>query len=549
MKSGHLRLLLSKGGSRSLFLVIAFATAISTGLVISLALLISKIVVSLVQGESEVKGEILAVLLLWVFRAIFQSQYEYWTTLQAIKIKAQLRTEVTSALPRLTATSPALLTNLLVKGFNSLDIYLGRFLPQMISATVTPLAVIITIALFDLTSAVIAILTLPLIPVFGALIGKYTSDSVAKKWATLGTLSKYFEDSLRGFITLRIFGRHNSQAKRIQEMGDQYTVETMKVLRISFLSAFALELCATISVALIAVAIGLRLVDGQIAFLSGLTVLILAPEVYFPLRNAASLFHASADGKAALDEIETLFSSASEPVEQQEIDFTNFQRLSWSDWTIDIPNVPRSTLPEAQISRGEVLFITGDSGVGKTTFAKNLLGLTHNAKILIERKIAGEVILSPEVSTSWQQVVGWIPQTPHLAPGTIAEQFRALKPEISDFEISESLRRVGLDLIEIPAGLATLVGGASEKSAQVSGGQLRKIAIARALLLKPALIIADEPSADLDEASTRLVMKELRRVVKEGSTLICITHDTAMIHSDDRLISIAQKALCEVVTA
>jgi ABC-type transport system involved in cytochrome bd biosynthesis fused ATPase/permease subunit len=372
---------------------------------------------------------------------------------------------------------------------------------------------------------------------------------VAKKWATLGTLSKYFEDSLRGFITLRIFGRHSTQAKRIQEMGDQYTGETMKVLRISFLSAFALELCATISVALIAVAIGLRLVDGQIAFLPGLTVLILAPEVYFPLRNAASLFHASADGKAALDEIENLFSSASEPVEQQEIDFANFQSLSWSDWTIDIPNVPKSTLPAAQISRGEVLFITGDSGVGKTTFVKNLLGLTHNAEILIERKTAGEVILSPAVSTSWQQVVGWIPQTPHLAPGTIAEQFRALKPEISDLEISESLRRVGLDLIELPQGLATFVGGVSEKSAQVSGGQLRKIAIARALLIKPALIIADEPSADLDEASTRLVMKELRRVVKEGSTLICITHDTAMIHGDDRVISIAQMALCEVVTA
>lgn len=549
MKSGHLRLLLSKGGSRSLFLIIGLTSVISTVLIIALAVLIAKIVVSLVQGNSQVEREIFAVLLLWIFRAIFQSQYEYWTTLQAIKIKAQLRNEVTSALPRFTSTSPALLTNLLVKGFNSLDIYLGRFLPQMFSATVTPLVVIITIALFDLTSAVIAILTLPLIPIFGALIGKYTSDSVAKKWATLGTLSKYFEDSLRGFVTLRIFGRHNSQAKRIQEMGDQYTGETLKVLRISFLSALALELCATISVALIAVAIGLRLVDGQIAFLSGLTVLILAPEVYFPLRSAASLFHASADGKAALDEIETLLSSASEPVVQREFDFANFESISWSEWQIDIPGVPKSTLPAAQISRGEVLFITGDSGVGKTTFAKNLLGLTDNAEIVIERNMDGKVILSPEVSTSWQQVVGWIPQTPHLAPGTIAEQFRAIKSQISDFEISESLRRVGLDLIELSEGLGTFIGGVSEKSAQVSGGQLRKIAIARALIIKPALIIADEPSADLDEASTRLVMKELRRVVNEGSSLICITHDTAMIHNDDRVISIRQAESCEVVPA
>jgi ABC-type transport system involved in cytochrome bd biosynthesis fused ATPase/permease subunit len=549
MKSGHLRLLLDKGGSRSLFLVIGLASLISTGLIIALAVLIAKIVVSLVQGNSQVEREILAVLLLWIFRAIFQSQYEYWTTLQAIKIKAQLRHAVTSALPRFTATSPALLSNLLVKGFNSLDIYLGRFLPQIFSATFTPIAVIITIALLDLTSALIAIFTLPLIPIFGALIGKYTSDSVSKKWATLGTLSKYFEDSLRGFVTLRIFGRHNSQARRIQEMGDQYTFETMKVLRISFLSALALELCATISVALIAVAIGLRLVDGQMAFLPGLTVLILAPEVYFPLRSAASLFHASADGKAALDEIEELFSSTSEPVVQREIVFANFESISWSEWQIDIPGVPKSNLPASLVSRGEVLFITGDSGVGKSTFAKNLLGLTNNAEIVIARNFDDKVVLCPELSTSWQQVVGWIPQTPHLAPGTIAEQFRAMKSEISDFEISESLRRVGLDLIELPQGLATFVGGASEKSAQVSGGQLRKIAIARALLVKPALIIADEPSADLDEASTRLVMKELRRVVKEGSTLICITHDTTMIHADDRVISIKQAALREVVPA
>jgi ABC-type transport system involved in cytochrome bd biosynthesis fused ATPase/permease subunit len=539
MRSAQLRLLLKRGGSRSLFLVITIASIISVALVISLALLIARVVVLLVQGETNITREILTVLSLWIFRAIFQSRYEYWTTLQAIRIKAQLRHQVTSTLPRFTSTSPAVLTNLLVKGFNSLDIFLGRFLPQMASAVVTPIAVIATIFIFDPLSAVIAVLTLPLIPVFGALIGKYTAESFAKKWESLGTLSRYFEDSLRGFVTLRIFGRHTSQAKRIKEMGDEYTGETMKVLRVSFLSALALELCATISVALIAVGIGLRLVEGDMTFIAGLTVLLLAPEVYSPLRNAASLFHASADGKASLDEIELLFSSASDQVPQIERDFSDFQSLSWSEWTIEIPSVAKSKLPAAQISRNETLFIVGNSGTGKTTFAKNLLGLSSSAELMID----GKIKLTLELSDSWQKVVGWIPQMPHLAPGTLAEQFRAIQSDISDFEIAECLRRVGLDLIELPQGLATSVGGTGEKSAAVSGGQLRKIAIARALLNKPALIVADEPSADLDEVSARLIMKELRKCVREGAALICITHDTAIIHGDDRVLSMHEPAL------
>lgn len=535
MKSVDLRLLLTKGSSRSLFVVISIASVIWALIVVCNALLLASIITGLIEKKSGIQTQIIYLACLWIFRSVFLPGFENWCSIKASEIKNSFRNEITSNISKYKQQSPAHLTSLLVKGLNSLDIYIGRFFPQMVFAVTTPITVLIVMERLDLLSSVIAFVTLPLIPFFGALIGKYTNDSVSNKWKTLGTLSKYFEDSLRGFVTLRIFKRESTQANRIKEMGDRYTDETMKVLKVSFLSALVLELCATISVALIAVSVGLRLVDSKIAFYNALAVLILAPEVYFPIRNAASLFHASADGSAVLQQIREI--KEEEPgVVQRAYEFNELKTLQWSKWELKIPGLISSTIPGYKLSAGEVVAIVGDSGVGKTSFTHNLLAHTFTADVLVNN----EILITPELTGAWQRKIGWIPQNPKLFSGTVRDQFTLLNGDISDSKIAELLAELSLNVSDLPKGLNSSIGSGGEKSEELSGGQIRKVAIGRALLRDPFLIIADEPTADLDDESVVQIMKALRSRVKDGATLLLITHDTSVLLPQDQVIEVSR---------
>ena len=538
MKSSDLRLLLSRGGSRRvLFVAIAAALLWSAAIVVS-ALILSSLITDIINGERSVPTLLIYLACAWGFRATFQSTFEFWCSRQAVRIKQELRSEVTGSLDVYSNIPASHMSVLLVKGLNSLDIYLGRFVPQMFFASITPVIVITTILILDPLSGLIAIVTLPLIPIFGALIGKYTADSVAKKWQTLGSLSKYFEDSLRGFVTLKIFGRHSSQSVRIKEMGDRYTDETMKVLKISFLSALALELCATISVALIAVSIGIRLVDDQISFGHALAVLILAPEVYFPLRNAASLFHASVDGTQALAELSAIRNMAEKKVDQVQHDFSSLSELAWEKWSLNVPRRINSTIDAGQLNGGDIHFIVGESGIGKTSFAMNLLGVGKTAKVY-----ADAIELSPAYQESWFKVIGWIPQNPALASGTVRKQFTLVDSSLRDEVITTLLKKCGLPLSDLPQGLDTPLANASEGGSAASGGQIRKIAIARALAANPRVIIADEPTADLDQESSNQVLATLREYAANGAIVICVSHDLSLLEKGDSTSTFVRGAL------
>jgi ABC-type transport system involved in cytochrome bd biosynthesis fused ATPase/permease subunit len=532
VKSNNLRLLFQRGGSRRLFFVSAIGAIIWSAIIVVSALVLARVIVAVIDLDSSAFSLIGLLATLWAFRAIFQSGFELWCSKQAVTIKQEIRAEVTSALDTYAHVPPAIISTLLVKGLNSLDIYLGRFLPQLFFASVTPFVVIATMFLLDPLSGFIAVFTLPLIPLFGALIGKYTADSVNKKWRSLGSLSTYFEDSLRGFVTLKIFGRHKSQGQRIEEMGDRYTQETMKVLKISFLSALALELCATISVALIAVSVGLRLVDSKMGFTTSLAVLILAPEVYFPLRNAASLFHASADGTEALEQLTNLQVDQSQIPAQLDVDFSLVDSISWNQWGLHVTGRSPCSIAAQTINSGDMHFIVGDSGIGKTTFALNLLGIRNDAGVTV-RAHGQEHTLDASLKDSWFKTIGWVPQQPQLAYGSLRQQFQLITPTIEDAAIIKMLTRCGLEVNDLPNGLETQLGAVGESSNAASGGQIRRIAIARALISRPQVLIADEPTADLDSESAEKVMKTLRGYATSGAVVICVTHDVSIIRADD----------------
>jgi len=471
--------LLLKGSSRYLFLASILASLIWSALLIANAWLISDLIIRVIEDKS-IDSQFYYLIVLWVFRSVFLAGFENWTLNQAVDAKLGLRNRATANSFGMRQFSPATMSNLLTKGLNSIDTYYGRFIPQLLFSIFVPTLLIITLFTRDVLSAAVAIITLPIIPFFGALIGRYTNDAVGKKWKTLGTLSSYFEDSLKGFATLKIFGRSKNQSQRIQEMGERYSDETMKVLRISFLSSLALELAATISVAVIAVEIGLRLVDGHIEFSSALMILILAPEIYFPLRNAASLFHSSTDGQEALLQLS------------------------------EIPEHESSNALTRNYPKG-LQFWVGESGAGKTTRAMTLINSLEKSGI------------------------GWVPQHPRLAQGSIRKQFQLVNANISDSEIANYLDLVNLNISDLPAGLDSILESGSELMSAASGGQIRKVALARALSRKPELLIADEPTADLDPESAQQVIKTLRNL---NCGVIVITHNVSILESGDQIVRV-----------
>jgi thiol reductant ABC exporter CydD subunit len=422
-----------------------------------------------------------------------------------------------------------------IQGVDGLAAYFGRYLPQVVLACVVPLAVLGWVAAIDLTSALLMLVTLPLVPVFMWLIGRYTEERTRERWLALRLLSGHFLDVVRGLPTLRMLNRSRAEAERIGDVGERYRRATMATLRVSFLSGSALELAATLGVALVAVTVGVRLVGGGLGLQAGLTVLVLAPELYLPFRQLGAHFHASADGIAVAERILALGEAPPEigragalAPPSPAVAAVRFERVAF-----EYPSRPGLVLAgfDLELLPGETLALVGASGAGKTTVASLLLRL---AEPTAGRVTVGGTDLALCDTEAWRRRLAWVPQHPTIFRGTVAENIRLGRAEASDEKVCEAARLAGADQFvrALPDGYETLVGDGGRL---LSAGERRRIALARAFVRDAALVVLDEPTADLDPESAEIVGRAVEEM-REGRTVLLIAHRPGLARRADRIV-------------
>ncbi|MGA1214667.1 MAG: thiol reductant ABC exporter subunit CydD [Candidatus Nanopelagicales bacterium] len=526
------------------FLVLAVVLgAVIAALVIVQARLLSTAIVEVAQGRATlttISGVLAALAAVFVARALVSWLAESAAYRTSAKAKAQLRAEAMDHVLRLGPLGPAgrdpgAVAALVTRGVDALDAYFARYLPQLVLAVIVPLAVLATVLGQDLLSAIIIAVTLPLIPVFMILIGLYTRSRVDQQWETLSRLSGHFLDLVSGLPTLKVFGRAKRQAEAIRAMGERYRSTTMGVLRITFLSSFALELLASLSVALVAVTVGVRLAEGQVSFSVALFVLILAPEAYLPIRLVGQHFHAAAEGLGAAEEV---FELLEQPLPSGGTVAPSAHptiRLEALGVTYPGREHPALSPTTAAMPPGTLVALVGASGGGKSTLLSVLLGFIapSTGRVMLDDDDLTDVDLA-----RWRRHIGWVPQHPHLvAPGdpraTIREAVRLGRPEAPDSDVERALADAG-----ILAEIQLMADGLSTPVRELSAGQARRVALARAVLPDPQVLLLDEPTASLDGASEDAVIAALRVARDAGRTVIVVAHRPAVVDAADVVVHV-----------
>ncbi|MFC7178855.1 thiol reductant ABC exporter subunit CydD [Kitasatospora paranensis] len=494
--------------------------------------LVAEIVVrAFQQHRYDLTGPLLALAATAAGRAAVAWLTELTAHRSVARVKSVLRGRL---LEHATALGPGYLAGrrtgelaaLATRGIDALDDYFARYLPQLALAVVVPAVVLARILGADWTSAAILAGTLPLIPLFMVLIGLATQSRMDRQWRHLARLSHHFLDVVAGLPTLKVFGRARAQARTIARITDDHRRATLRTLRIAFVSSFALELLSTLSVALVAVSVGFRLVDGTLDLETGLLVLVLAPEVHLPIRQVGALYHSSAEGLAAAGQVFEVLETPLPAAGTRPVPPLAGAEIVLDGVTVTFPGRSTPALDDARLTLrpGTTTALTGPSGAGKSTLLAVLLGLTAPDRGTV--RVGGEDLADLDPA-EWRRQVAWVPQHPYLFAGTVADNVRLARPDATDDQVHEALAAAhALDFAADPA-LPLGDGGAG-----LSAGQRQRLALARALLTDRPLVLLDEPTAHLDGASEAAVVEAVR-ALHGRRTVLLVAHRPALLAAAD----------------
>jgi ATP-binding cassette subfamily C protein CydD len=561
--------------------------AAATGLILLQAWLIAHAVATATTGVTAqaVAGTVGAVALVALARAGLSYGAETMALRSAAGVKSDLRRRlvrhVTGGDPA--STDAGQLVTLATRGLDALDDYVARYLPQLVLAALVPVAVLVVVVRADWISALVIALTLPLIPVFMALVGWHTQSRTRRQWHLLERLGGHFLDVVEGLPTLAVFRRAKAEAALIRRVTEEHRAATMGTLRVAFLSAFVLELLATLAVALVAVEIGLRLLYGQLDLETALLVLILAPEAYLPLREVGARFHASTEGLAAAEQVfatlerpqtvatrarhtgDSRAFSASRPVSERESPGSRARvaaapEVRFHDVGLTYPGRSRPALAglDLTLRPGTTVLVTGRSGAGKTSLVSLLLRFTDpTAGWITVTGDGGEPTDLRDVDVEqWRRLIAWVPQRPYLFDASVADNIRLGDPHASDAAVRRAARLAEAEELigALPDGYATRLG---ERGSRLSAGQRQRIALARAFLRQDGdpligtapIVLLDEPTAHLDPENAAAVRAGVARLLR-GRTGVIVAHDAGwtdladdVVHLQDGRIAVPAEAV------
>ncbi|WP_343871626.1 thiol reductant ABC exporter subunit CydD, partial [Agromyces bracchium] len=521
---------------------------LQAGATVAFAWALSTLVVGLIEGGLPGDASTIALVLLVAasVRALSGWLWEWLGSAGAMRVKAELRDALLTRLEDRTGrrgVTTARAATLLGPGLDALDEYFGRYLPQLVLTAIATPVLVVAVWTADWVSGLILVIVLPLIPVFMALIGMATEVVQRRQWDRLQALSRGFLEVLGGLSTLMVFGRAERQARRIRAVTDEYRSSTMKVLRVTFLSGFTLELAGSLSVALVAVSIGLRLVAGDMAFAPGLFALILAPDVFLPVRNVGAAFHSATAGleasRDALDLLDDAPAGAAASASGRRADAAASvdadrsaadagQGLRVRDLVVLRDGAPVCAPLALDAARGELVALTGASGSGKSSVLAAMLGFADRT---------GELALDGvALGAGTRRLVAWAGQSPQLVEGTVAENIR-LGSENADPDLL--VRALDAGGVDVHASMRLGPSGAG-----LSGGQAQRVAVARAvhraLATDAPLILLDEPTSALDPERERAMAVALRSLARSGRIVLVTTHRGGLGDAADRVVRLRE---------